>query len=151
MKEIERKFLVKNMDFLKNHSTVGYTIQQAYLMESKDRSLRVRIKNQRAFLTLKIGENALERSEYEYEIPFKEAEELLHCCPRVLYKIRYEIHYQNALWEVDVFQKELTGLCIAEIELESPEQSFDLPEWVGEEVTQDPQYLNINLIKRLNV
>jgi CYTH domain-containing protein len=150
MIEIERKFLVKNVDFL-TEQDAGFNIQQAYIMESDDRSLRIRIKNERAFLTLKIGKNALERLEFEYEISLIEAQTMLQCCSRVLYKKRFEVWHQNVRWEVDVFQGDLLGLYLAEVELESLDQNIELPEWVGEEVTHDPQYLNVNLIKRLEV
>jgi CYTH domain-containing protein len=150
MIEIERKFLLKNLNFLKGIDT-GFDIRQAYLMEAQDRSLRVRIKNERAFLTLKIGDNALERSEFEYEISLGEAEAMMRCCSIVLHKKRYEVWHQKVRWEVDVFEGALRGLYLAEVELESLDQIIELPEWVGEEVTHDPQYLNINLIKRLNV
>ena len=150
MIEIERKFLVKNVDFLPEQDA-GFNIQQAYIMESNDRSLRIRIKNERAFLTLKIGKNALERLEFEYEISLIEAQTMLQCCSRVLHKKRFEVWYQNVRWEVDVFQGDLLGLYLAEVELESLDQNIELPDWVGEEVTHDPQYLNVNLIKRLEV
>lgn len=150
MIEIERKFLVKNVDFL-TEQDAGFNIQQAYIMESNDRSLRIRIKNERAFLTLKIGKNALERLEFEYEISLIEAQTMLQCCSRVLYKKRFEVWHQNVRWEVDVFQGDLLGLYLAEVELESLDQNIELPDWVGEEVTHDPQYLNVNLIKRLEV
>ena len=150
MIEIERKFLVKNVDFLPEQDA-GFNIQQAYIMESNDRSLRVRIKNERAFLTLKIGKNALERLEFEYEISLVEAQAMLQCCSRVLHKKRFKVWHQNVRWEVDVFQGDLLGLYLAEVELESLDQNIDLPDWVGEEVTHDPQYLNVNLIKRLEV
>jgi len=150
MIEIERKFLVKNVDFLPEQDA-GFNIQQAYIMESNDRSLRVRIKNERAFLTLKIGKNALERLEFEYEISLVEAQAMLQCCSRVLHKKRFEVWHQNVRWEVDVFQGDLLGLYLAEVELESLDQNIELPDWVGEEVTHDPQYLNVNLIKRLEV
>ncbi|NBO59815.1 MAG: CYTH domain-containing protein [Flavobacteriia bacterium] len=150
MIEIERKFLVKNVDFL-TEQDAGFNIQQAYIMESNDRSLRVRIKNERAFLTLKIGKNALERLEFEYEISLVEAQAMLQCCSRVLHKKRFKVWHQNVRWEVDVFQGDLLGLYLAEVELESLDQNIDLPDWVGEEVTHDPQYLNVNLIKRLEV
>ena len=150
MIEIERKFLVKNVDFLPEQDA-GFNIQQAYIMESNDRSLRVRIKNERAFLTLKIGKNALERLEFEYEISLVEAQAMLQCCSRVLHKKRFKVWHQNVRWEVDVFQGDLLGLYLAEVELESLHQNIELPDWVGEEVTHDPQYLNVNLIKRLEV
>lgn len=151
MMEIERKFLVRNFEFLSGQGCHGFLIKQAYLLTSSDRSLRIRLKHQRAFLTLKIGLNPLERSEFEYEIPIADAEELLATCSKVLSKVRYEIMHKGTLWEVDLFQEGLSGLCIAEVELESSSQIVELPDWVGEEVTHDPQYLNVNLIKRLEV
>ncbi|MBM3164182.1 MAG: CYTH domain-containing protein [Bacteroidetes bacterium] len=149
MKEIERKFLVKNLNFLNGVNAQKVFIQQAYLIASNDRSLRIRIKNEKAFLTLKIGTNVLNREEFEYEIPLAEGQELLGFCSQVLTKLRYTLQHQNVVWEIDVFQNELDGLYMAEVELEHEHQLLELPEWVGEEVTHDPQYLNINLIKRL--
>jgi CYTH domain-containing protein len=150
MIEIERKFLVNNLSFL-SEKVPSFTIKQAYILASNDRSLRVRIKDQRAFLTLKIGESAIQRAEFEYEISVAEADEMMKFCSRVLRKIRYVVWYNNVRWEVDVFQGSLLGLCLAEVELESTDQKIELPDWVGQEVTHDPQYLNVNLINRLQV
>lgn len=149
MKEIERKFLVPNLDFLANNTYRSFEIHQGYLMELPDRSLRIRIKNNQALLTLKIGKDALIRSEFEYEIPWEEGQDLLKFCPKVLRKIRFAVPHEGHIWEVDIFKDGLEGIVVAEVELETPDQPVELPPWVGEEVTHDPQFLNVNLIKRL--
>ena len=92
----------------------------------------------------------LTRSEYEYEIPVNEALSLIEDFDlKVLKKLRYKIEYQLKTWEIDVFEGKLEGLVIAEIELEKEDEKFEIPEWVGQEVTFDPIYLNANLINRL--
>lgn len=148
MLEIERKFLVKDLSFLKDTNHTKSNISQGYLIEATGKSLRVRIKNDSAYLTIKFGENPLVRQEFEYRIDFKEGLELLNLCPKVLKKVRYVFEEAQFQWEVDVFQEGLEGLCLAEIELEHPDQVIQLPNWIGEEVTHKEEFLNINLIQR---
>ncbi len=149
MLEIERKFLVNRWAELAPLLSEGIEIRQAYIIESEDRSLRIRKKGNRAFLTLKFGKAALRREEFEYEIPASDAEALFSHCHPSLHKTRYELKVGSHLWEIDVFHQSLTGLIIAEIELDDEYTPFELPFWAGKEVTDDPEYLNINLIKRL--
>jgi adenylate cyclase len=149
MIEIERKFLVSRLDLLTESLKSGVEIQQAYILVGEDRSLRVRLKGPRAFLTLKIGNDALKRFEFENEINKEEAMQMLTFCDRVLSKTRYELKCGNHLWEIDFFHGKLEGLVLAEIELTEESESFDKPHWLGEEVTYQPEYLNVNLIKKL--
>lgn len=149
MIEIERKFLIKDGDTLRAKLINGKEISQGYLFTENAKSCRVRVKGTKGFLTLKFGTDLLSRTEFEYEIPFEEACELLTCCDKVLQKTRYEIPVGNHIWEIDVFSGALDGLIVAEIELSDADETIQLPSWVGEEVTHDPNYLNVNLINRL--
>jgi len=142
--EIERKFLfdpVKVPDMPE-----PAVIKQGYI-PADGATVRVRIKNQKAFLTIKGKVKALVRSEFEYEVPFPDALEMLEeLCPRPLIeKRRYEIVHEGHLWELDIFEGENTGLFLAEIELQSPEEIFARPPWVLEEVTHDNRYYNASL------
>ncbi len=151
MLEIERKFLVIE-SLWKKQVKKGYAeITQGYLLNSVEKSVRIRIKNDRSFLTIKGPTTGISRAEYEYEIPFSEGKEMIASLNlKVLTKKRYEIRFEHKLWEVDVFENELDGLILAEIELESEDEKFVLPDWVGEEVSHDVQYFNTNLIGRLS-
>jgi CYTH domain-containing protein len=109
------------------------------------------LRDKHAFITIKGATHGLTRNEYEYEIPFKEAEEMmLEFKLKVLKKRRYLIDFENKTWEVDVFENELKGLILAEIELESEGEDFTKPDWVGKEVSFDPNYFNANLINHLS-
>ena len=150
MVEIERKYLVHKTVFKYIDTIMPVHITQAYLVNEKSKSVRVRIINDKAFLTIKSEMKNLTRSEYEYEIPVNEALSLIEDFDlKVLKKLRYKIEYQLKIWEIDVFEGKLEGLVIAEIELEKEDEKFEIPEWVDQEVTFDPTYLNANLINRL--
>jgi CYTH domain-containing protein len=150
VKEIERKFLVDHSAWIKQVKTSCVHITQAYLQNSKEQTTRLRLRNDKAYLTIKGPTLGLTRNEYEYEIPFQEAEQMiLDFKLKVLKKRRYLIDYASKIWEVDVFEDELNGLIIAEIELESEKEIFEKPAWVGEEVSYDSSYFNANLINRL--
>lgn len=143
--EIERKFLVKGTDWKSLQAT---PIMQTYLFDVNGKSLRVRISGEKAFLTIKAKTgNPMIRNEFEYEIPVEDARQLSALCDhKPIEKIRYGIrHNKKFYWEVDEFIGANAGLVIAEIELGSEDQKFDKPEWLGEEVTNDPRYLNANL------
>lgn len=143
MKEIERKFLVSTVAF-REAAIETLPIDQGYL-HADSPTVRVRRRGEQAFLTIKsrTDEHGLVRDEYEYEIPLADAEALLVMCgERRLTKVRHLVPYQGHLWEVDVFAGRHEGLCLAEIELSAPDEHFDLPPWVGEEVTGDPRYYN---------
>ena len=147
--EIERKFLVLSMAF-KNEAFQKTHIIQGYLSLVPERIVRVRIKGVSAFLTIKGVANVggLSRFEWEKEIDFKDAEELLKLCESgVIDKIRYEIKAGQHIFEVDEFIGENSGLVIAEIELKDEDEAFDKPSWLGKEVTNDSKYYNTNLIK----
>lgn len=143
MTEIERKFLLKNIDFLKDLK--GTRIIQGYLTTDKERTVRVRIKGEKAFLTIKGKSNhsGMSRYEWEKEITHQEAEQLLQLClPGAIDKTRYEIPIEMHTWEIDIFHGENNGLSLAEIELQSETESFSKPEWIDKEVTGDKRYYN---------
>lgn len=144
-KEIERKFLVNGDAWKRSKGTL---YRQGYLSTVKERTVRVRLEGERAVLTIKGITRGATRAEFEYEIPFEDAEQLLDdLCERPLIeKTRYKIEHAGLTWEVDEFLNENAGLVVAEVELESEDQQFDLPEWLGEEVTRDPRYYNANLV-----
>ena len=145
--EIEKKFLVKDSSWKQQAAGVYY--RQGYLSSQPARVVRIRTIEDKAYLTIKGKSVGAARSEYEYEIPYEEALEMLNqiCEKPVIEKIRYKIMYQDLLWEVDEFEAENKGLVIAEVELENEYQNIDLPPWIGEEVTMDERYYNSNLIK----
>lgn len=145
--EIERKFLVKNGSW-KAHVSETIEIKQGYLNSDMNRTVRVRIQNKLAMLTIKGKSQGISRMEFEYEIPISEAEKLIGICePGVIEKTRHIIRQNEVQWEVDVFAGENAGLTLAEIELDSEEQEFDMPEWLGTEVSTDARYFNSSLAK----
>jgi len=147
--EIERKFLVSG-DF-SPFVTRRERIVQGYLCADAERTVRVRICGDKAFLTVKSATVAGSWSRYEFEtpVPVAEAEEMLKLCiPGVIDKERYRIDVENHTWEVDVFHGDNEGLTIAEIELASEDEPFVRPDWVGAEVTGDPKYYNSMLAQR---
>ena len=144
--EIERKFLVKG-DF-EQDIVDRKRIVQGYICAEEARTVRVRIQGDEGFLTIKSASNERGWSRYEFEqlVTLVDAEELLKLClPGVIDKIRHWIQVGNHLWEVDVFYGKNEGLVVAEIELSSEEETFELPAWVGEEVTGDAKYYNAML------
>lgn len=150
MIEIERKFLVKDTI----HEVIAlirpHQIIQAYLVNEKSKSVRVRIMDEKAFLTIKSDMIGITRKEYEYEIPVIEALSLIKSFGlKSLKKKRYKLEFRSKTWEIDVFEGALQGLILAEIELDSEDEKFDVPEWVDEEVTFKPEFLNASLINRL--
>ncbi len=144
--EIERKFLIKGEDWRKLAEGTSY--RQGYLSTVKERTVRVRTINDKGFMTVKGITVGATRAEYEYEIPADEANQMLDdlCEQPIIEKNRYKIPQGNFTWEIDEFGGVNEGLIVAEIELESEDQAFDKPDWVGEEVTGDPRYFNSNLI-----
>ena len=145
--EIERKFLVKGE--FRHLSVKELNITQAYLSVDPSKIIRLRISNGRAILTIKSSKNKTftTRNEWEIEIPVSTASEIIEVClPGRIEKVRYLIPYRNHTWEVDVFHGKNEGLIIAEIELNSENESYEKPDWVGEEVTGNPAYYNSNLI-----
>lgn len=138
--EIERKFLVsrKNLPLLRD----GEFLAQGYL--SVEPVVRVRIGKDKAWLTVK-GRGTLVRPEFEYEIPTDDARDMLGLSVATIQKTRYRVNEHGFTWEVDEFQGALKGLWLAEIELESAFEMPRLPSWVGEEVTDNPDYTNVAL------
>ncbi|MFT5673744.1 MAG: adenylate cyclase [Polaribacter sp.] len=147
--EIERKFLVKNEDFKKEFYQKKQ-LKQGYLNSDKNRTVRVRISDDHAFLTIKGKSNSTgtTRFEWEKEIDVSEAEQLLLLCePSIIDKIRFYIKSEHHIYEVDEFFGENKGLIVAEIELNSENESFKKPLWLGKEVTGDKKYYNSSLSK----
>ncbi len=149
MVEIERKFLVIS-DVFKSDVLRQNHIAQGYLSSVPERAVRVRIKGEKGYLTIKgkTNESGLSRFEWEKEIPVTEAKELLQLCEKgVIEKIRYEIQVGQHVFEVDEFYGENEGLIMAEVELQSESEIFEKPIWLGEEVTNDSRYYNSYLSK----
>ena len=145
--EIERKFLLKNDDW-KSETLEGMRISQGYLNTQPERTVRVRVIGDNAFLTIKGKTQGTVRQEYEYAIPVEDGEQLLMLCERPLIeKVRYRIPVAAHTWEIDEFQGENEGLVIAEVELAEEGEEVTLPGWVGEEVSHDARYFNAALIK----
>ena len=149
MVEIERKFLVTSNEYLKTF-TKQNRIVQGYLSTDPKRTVRIRLKGENGYLTIKgeSSESGLSRFEWEKEISYTDAENLLSLCEKgVIDKIRYEVIVGVHVYEVDVFAKDNEGLIIAEIELSAENESFEKPTWLGEEVTGDIKYYNSYLSK----
>jgi adenylate cyclase len=146
-KEIERKFLVDMNQWRPEQK--GTAIKQGFIPTAGHTVVRIRISGDKAYLTIKGKNTGSERSEFEYSIPVCDAEQMLQeLCERpFIEKTRYRTNFSRNTWEIDVFHKENEGLTVAEIELESVGQKIDLPPWVSREVTDDPRYYNVNLVK----
>lgn len=145
--EIERKFLVDKEKWLAIKPANGVRIVQGYLFKSPEKTIRVRIKGNQGFITIKGKTENISRVEYEYEIPKNEAEELLLTfCPKKIDKVRYELSFDGFVWEVDEFVTPNPGLILAEIELSDEKEVFNLPEWIGKEVSNQAEYYNANML-----
>jgi CYTH domain-containing protein len=147
-KEIERKFLVRS-DAWRAGADAGTLYRQGYLHSDESVSVRVRLAGDKAFLTIKGGGAGISRSEFEYPVPPEDASEILDalCHAGSVEKTRHLFPAGRHTWEIDVFAGRHAGLVLAEIELSSEDEPFDRPDWLGEEVTGDPRYLNSNLAK----
>ena len=145
--EIERKFLVKDQSLAFLEGVAGKKILQGYISSSAGVSVRVRTKGDKAFLTIKGAADGISRAEFEYEIPWDDAEAMLGkvCQAGKVVKTRYELPRGEHVWEVDVFEGENAGLVVAEIELGSADEAFERPDWLGVEMSEDPRYLNARL------
>ena len=146
--EIERKFLVKG-DF-KSEAFKAVRITQAYLNSSPERTVRVRVKGDKGYITIKgeCNESGVSRFEWEKEIPVEEVMELLKMCePGVIDKTRYLVKAGERTFEVDEFHGDNQGLIVAEVELPDEDAAFDRPSWLGQEVTGDAKYYNAMLVK----
>jgi len=144
--EIERKYLINHNKWQETEKPKGQLYRQGYLLTEPNKTIRVRQANDQGFLTIKGRSIGATRPEYEYEIPFNEAQELLdNFSSAELSKIRYKILVGNKVWEIDEFLGDNIGLIVAEIELTSEDEEFDVPDWVDIEVTGQEKYYNSNL------
>jgi adenylate cyclase len=145
-REIERKFLVSG-DAWRELVTRSDTIRQGYLSSTGGVTVRIRtINDRKGFITIKSGGSAIERAEYEYEIPIEDARELLMRCPgRLIEKRRHHLGLEGGEWVVDEFAGRHAGLILLEVELPSAAASIDLPDWLGEEVSGKAEYYNSTL------
>ncbi len=143
--EIERKFLVNKRKLRGLKFFDEQKISQGYL--SQHPTVRVRLTDERGYLTIKSSTHGISRNEFEYEIPVADAEQLLKLCGRnVLKKYRRKIFCGGHVWEVDFFAGRHAGLILAEVELNSPDEPLTLPNWVTKEVSLDKRYFNSNLV-----
>jgi adenylate cyclase len=139
--EIERKFLVDSQKW--KPTDEGIRLVQAYLSIDPNPTVRIRIAGEKAFLTIKGRSETISRPEFEYEIPVNEALDMMKLAiSNPVEKIRYEIMHEGFCWEVDIFSEKNEGLVIAELELESEDQSFPRPDWLLTEVSGDRRYYN---------
>ena len=140
--EIERKFLLANNGW--RGLAEGKRYCQGYISSGARGTVRIRTVGEIGFLTIKGPTRGLARAEYEYRIPYADAEEMLAtlCSTPLIEKIRYSVAFAGSIWEIDEFKRENDGLVVAEIELEHPQQQFVVPPWIGQEVSDDPRYRN---------
>ena len=144
--ETERKFRVTSSEW-RDEAISGTTLRQGFLSTDPERTVRVRLMDGEARLTIKGITKGATRAEYEYPIPPGDAAEMLDelCLPGPIEKTRYRVRHAGHIWEIDVFFGANAGLVIAEIELESENEEISFPSWVGHEVTGDPRYYNASL------
>ncbi len=146
--EIERKFLVLNQDW-QEYTMSKLHIVQAYLATNEFSSTRIRIQDDKANINIKSATLGISRTEFEYAIPLVDAQLMIDelCVKPVIDKIRYMVKNMQHTWEIDVFSGDNEGLIVAEIELSSPDETFEKPSWLGEEVSHDKRYYNVCLIQ----
>jgi adenylate cyclase len=146
--EIERKFLLKD-DSWRQVADAGTRYVQGYINGSANASVRVRIEGQHAKLNIKSARLGMRRQEFEYEIPLADAQVMLDdlCEKPLIDKVRYLVDVHGRHWEIDVFNGDNAGLVVAEIELQSEHDTVVLPAWAGKEVTDDPRYYNVSLVR----
>jgi adenylate cyclase len=145
-KEIERKFLINHAKWEQVEKPIGDFYRQGYLLTDPSKTIRIRLTDTNAFLTIKGLSVGATRPEFEYEIPMQDAKELLDSfAVSELSKVRYKIKFKGKIWEVDEFLGDNLGLIIVEIELKSENEAFDLPDWIDKEVTGEQKYYNSNL------
>ncbi len=147
--EIERKFLVDGEKVRLLFPLPSLKIMQGYILSSPDLTIRVRSQDDKGILTIKGKTQGISRKEIEKELSPDEMNFLLTQCPIALKKTRYLYLYQGKKWEIDFFHEGLEGLILAEVELESENEQIELPDFVTQEVSDDPQYFNANIIQRL--
>lgn len=148
-KEIEKKFLLKNAQWRGSIQQSRQFIQ-GYLVDTKKASVRVRLEGEKAYINIKSATLDVTRDEYEYEIPLNDAREMLDnlCDKPLIEKIRHDVMHDNKKWEIDEFQQDNEGLIVAEIELSAVDEVFAMPDWVGQEVSDDVRYYNVCLVKQ---
>jgi adenylate cyclase len=144
--EIERKFLVKGDDWKRLGTPIK--IAQGYLGESIERVVRIRTAGELAYITVKGLSSGIARLEYEYPIPLNDANEMLErlCLKPLIVKTRWELVHAGRLWQVDEYHEPRSDLVVAEIELASVDQTFEVPAWIGEEVSGNPAYYNHTMV-----
>ncbi len=143
--EIEKKFLIKRIPI--EQITHSENINQGYIVSDEKKVIRVREKGDDYFITIKGNKIGISRFEFEYKIPKSDALELFKnfCEIGLIKKTRHYVEYHGHIWEIDEFHADNEGLIVAEIELKSENEEFDIPNWVSREVTSDPKYYNMNL------
>lgn len=144
--ETERKFLVDHEKWRMMDKPSGIHYRQGYMLNNKLQTIRIRVADTQAFLNLKSKETAMTRKEYEYEIPLTDGIEILNAFAKnEIEKIRYRILFAHKIWEIDEFLGNNVGLIVAEIELKNESEKFEMPDWIGTEVTRDGSYTNASL------
>ena len=145
--EIERKFLLTS-DAWRSEVDGSCRYVQGYLGSSEKVSIRIRTSGEKAFLNFKSATLGISRSEYEYEIPLADADEMLASFSDgpLIEKVRYFVQRGHHTWEIDLFEGDNAGLVVAEIELQHENEPFEKPAWIGEEVSDDPRYYNVSLV-----
>lgn len=144
-KEIERTFLVTDNSFKESAINMMH-IYQGYLNRDPERTVRIRIADDIAYITVKGKNHGCEREEFEYEIPLADGKAMLELCSgRVLDKTRYLVPYKGHIWEVDEYHGDLQGLVVTEVELANRDERVEVPPFAGEEVTGNPKYYNSQL------
>ena len=145
--EIERKFLILNQDW-QEYTTSVLHIVQGYLATNEFSSTRIRIQNDIANINIKSATLGVTRTEFEYSIPADDARLMIDdlCIKPIIEKTRFTVEHMDHTWEIDVFTGDNEGLIVAEIELSSPDEAFEKPSWIGEEVSNDTRYYNACLV-----
>lgn len=145
--EIERKFLLLNSDWRKAVYDQK-KIFQGYLSSNPERTVRVRVSDQKGIITIKGKSQGNSRAEYEYNIPLTDADELIKLCENpIISKTRYLVKIEEKVWEIDEFSGENQGLIVAEVELQSETERITFPSWIGKEVSSEKRFFNASLIK----
>ncbi|WP_321528209.1 CYTH domain-containing protein [Sedimenticola selenatireducens] len=146
--EIERKYLVIN-DKWKENILSKSVLKQGYIANQPNATVRVRIAGEVAYLNIKSATTGITRAEFEYQIPLSDAEQILEQVAEhpFIDKTRYKVQWGSHVWDLDLFAGENQGLIMAEVELNSEDESFELPPWAGKEVSGDPRYYNASLVK----
>lgn len=147
--EIEKKFLVNHQKWANAEKPKGQFYRQGYILTDPNKTIRVRETDTKSYLTIKGLSVGASRPEFEYEIPKEDAQQMLDMfAVSDLIKIRYKVLFDNKIWEIDEFLGENEGLIVAEIELLSEQETFQLPDWIENEVTGECRYYNSNLSKK---